>query len=267
MARDLPSGRAVETAEDKTRRVQSLAKIMQLVHILETVPDYSFGELVAAAGLPRGSVRRFLLSLIEAGLVTQDPSSRRYRLSLRWLTIGAHALEHLAYPQVARPFLERLRDATNLTSHLSVLEGRETVFVAKVEPREPIRLYTNVGMRAWAPCTASGKALLASLAPTEVLTRLGAPPWPTFTARTITSPAALREELARIREQGYAVDDEEHRQGIRCVAAPVASAQGYAVAAVSVSGLTTQIHPGIYAELGRAVRQTARELARHLGLG
>lgn len=250
----------------KNATVHALRKIMHIISTLEANSELSFGSIVTQSSLSRGAVRRLLLNLMEVNLVTQDPHTKRYRLSLRWLTIGSRALEHLELPRTSRPYLQQLRDQTGFTAHLGIMEGNDVVFLGKVEPDQPIRLYTNVGMRAWAPCTAMGKAILSCLNTDEALSYVGRPPWPVFTARTIRSADALIENLAEIRQRGFAVDDEEHREGIRCIAAPIFSPGRAVMAAVSISGLAMNLPPETWSRFGEEVKTTANQLAVTLGL-
>jgi DNA-binding IclR family transcriptional regulator len=194
----------------------------------------------------------------------RDPGTGRYRLSLRVFQIGSHALDALDLPARAMPALEALGAATEETVHLAVLDGAEAIFIGKVESPRPLRLYSQVGRRCPAHCTAVGKVLLA-YAGSEQRALAAARPLKRYTAKTITSAAALERELEEVRRRGYATDEEEFEDGIRCVAAPVRDYRGRVVAALSVSVPAARLPRARAAALVEQVLDTARRVSEALG--
>lgn len=241
-------------------------KAVAVVEFLAPVREgLGLNEIARRLGSGRGSVLRILDALERKGLVTQDPGSRHYRLTLRLLELGTQVLEQVEIQSVAKAHLERLSRSSGETAHLGVLDGWDVIFVGKAEPANPIRLHSRVGRRVPSHCTAMGKVLLAVLPAGQLQQYLSAHPLTPLTLRTLTDPAAFVEHLRTVHAQGYAADLEEHRTGICCVGAPVRAHRGETVAAVSVSGPAFRMTADQIPGLARLVTETAQAISRDLG--
>lgn len=226
--------------------------------------DRGVTELSAELHLAKSTVYRLLQTLVRHGYVVQDPALGRYQLGLKFLELGALVSNRLSIPMIARPHLQRLVDATNETVHLGLLEGREVVYADKIECARTIRMYSRVGRRSPLHCTALGKVLLAHQPEAALREILGAR-LARYTPRTITAPRALRAELRQIREQGYAFDDEEFEEGLRCVAAPVRDHFEAVVASVGIAGPATRVDSGRLPGLIKLTREAAEAVSSALG--
>ena len=151
------------------------------------------------------------------------------------------------------------------TVNLGVIDNGEAVFIAQVESREVMRMIVRLGSRSPIHASGVGKALLANLPEQQFLGILQQRGLARYTERSIDNPAQLREELERVRQQGFALDDEEHAVGLRCVASAIFDQNGQALAAISLSGPKARITDNRIDELGIAVRQTADEITQALG--
>jgi IclR family pca regulon transcriptional regulator len=198
-------------------------------------PSLSLGDVARKLGWRRTEPFRFLHTLESLGYLRRDPATKRYELAPKVLEIGFAALATLQLPELAQPFLERLRDQTNASAHIGILDGKDVVYVGRAASRAILRSTIHVGSRLPAHATAIGKTLLAGLAPAALESRLAAHDLVRFTVHTLADPRALREELAHIRERGYALSNQEFEFGIRSVAAPVRDARGETIAAINVS--------------------------------
>jgi IclR family transcriptional regulator, acetate operon repressor len=249
------------TAADAPRRVQSVERAFDLLHLIAlTDAGAALSELAASSGLPVPTIHRLLRSLVDSGHVVQL-SSRRYALGPRMLGLGQSAGRTL--DGWAHAHLTRLAELTGETANLAMLDVDDVVYLAQVSSqRHIVRMFTEVGSRVSPHCTGVGKALLAEL-PTEtareIVTAAG---MPARTRHTITDPDELVEELARIRAAGHAVDDEEHELGVRCVAVVV---RGLPATAISVSGPASRLTRPALGRLVPAVRAAARDLGEALG--
>lgn len=257
------------------RRVSAPAKrryvvtaVARALGILENVDGGVRGtgitELSRRLGLGKSTVHRLCATLEHHGYLVRDPGTGRYRLSLRVFQIGSHALDALDLPARAMPALEALGAATEETVHLAVLDGAEVIFIGKVESPRPLRLYSQVGRRCPAHCTAVGKVLLANAGSAQ-RALVAARPLKRYTPKTITSAPALERELDEVRRRGYAVDEEEFEDGIRCIAAPVRDYRGRVVAALSVSVPAGRLPRARTASLAEQVLDTARLVSEALG--
>lgn len=221
-------------------------------------------ELSGDLRLAKSTVYRLLQTLVGHGYAVQDPSTGRYHLGLKFLELGALVSDRLSIRMIAQPHLQRLMEATNETVHLGLLEGHEVVYADKIECSQTIRMYSRVGRRSPLHCTALGKALLAYQAEATLqdILRAGLR---RRTARTITTPRTLRAELQQVREVGYASDDEEFEEGLRCFAAPVRDHTKAVVASVGIAGPAARIGSGRSPELIKLVREAAEAVSSALG--
>lgn len=191
-------------------------------------------ELAARLQVHKSTVLRTLQTMEADRFVTHD-AQHRYLLGSRLFELAGSALEQRDVRTVARPRLEALNASTGQAVHLASYESGEVVYVDKLEARSGVRMYSRIGLRAPAHCTAVGKVLIAALpraAREEVAARLD---YPAMTPRTITSADAYLAELDRVCADGFAVDHEEHEAFMNCVAAPIRDGSGAVVAAVSIS--------------------------------
>lgn len=190
-------------------------------------------EVARASRLTRASARRFLLTLESLGYVRGD--GRRFALTARVLELGYSYLSSLSLPEVAEPHLERLVQQVHESSSVSVLDGDEIVYVARVPTKRIMTVSISVGTRFPAYATSMGRVLLAELEGTDLDSFLERAELRPLTDGTLTTSATLREEVARVRRQGWALVDQELEVGLRSVAAPIRDANRRAVAAVNVA--------------------------------
>ncbi|WP_308198465.1 IclR family transcriptional regulator [Actinomadura terrae] len=212
--------------------VRSLERAFELLeHLADAGGEMALSELTEVSGLPMPTIYRLMRTLVNHGYVRQEPS-KRYALGPRLIRLGEGANRLLG--TWARPVLAKLVDETGETANMAVLDGDEVVYVAQVPSKHSMRMFTEVGRRVQPHCTGVGKALLSRLPERRVREILARTGMDAHTPNTFTDPDVLMAELERIREQGYALDDEEQEIGVRCIA--VALSAGPALTALSVSG-------------------------------
>jgi IclR family transcriptional regulator, acetate operon repressor len=249
-------------------RVQSLDRALDVLEALAAARELGVSEVAARTGLVVSTAHRLLAGLAARGYVARNPATGRYALGFKVLELaGGLDVRTSALRAAARPHLEQVQQATGETTNLVVLDGDRVIYVDQVEGTHSVRMFTELGSSALAHTSGSGKAILA-YRPPETLARLYPParePFERLTPHTLTTGAALREDIARIRRRGYALDSEEHETGVSCVATPVFDATGSACAAISVSGPTARIVHADTAELGRLLRRHAGEVSAALG--
>ena len=175
------------------------------------------------------------MSLEKHRLVDRDSRTGRYRLGMRLFQLGTLAVAHINIRHLAHPFLQNLMYNSDETVHLCMLDNGEMLYLDKVEPNRSVRMSSTIGRRNPAHCTAVGKAILACLPESEVDAIISQHGMRRFTPKTLTTPVDLKAELKLIRERGYAFDNEENEDGVRCVAAVVTDYAGHPAAAISVS--------------------------------
>jgi IclR family transcriptional regulator, pca regulon regulatory protein len=220
--------------------VRSLQRGLEVIRALgHPGPGMTLAEVARAVGATRASTRRSLLGLEALGYVRSD--GRRFTLTAKVLSLGYGYRSRLALPEVARPHLQRLMEQTGEFSSLSVLDGDETVCVARVAPPRIMNVAMPVGTRLPAYATCVGRVLLAALAPQELDAYLDRVDLVALTPATLTTQSALRAELGRVRRRKWALVDQELERGLRSAAAPVHDAAGNVIAAANVGALAGRI--------------------------
>ncbi len=246
-------------------QVRALARgLAILTSFTLTHPEQSLTAISTRLGLAKGTAVRLLTVLEEHGFVERAASSERYRLGVRPFELGSIYGQTFSIEQAARPALETLARECQQTANLGILNQGQVVHIAVVPPQRPIHFAGQLGARELVHCTGLGKALIAD-SPTEVIVAIVSEHGlPSRTPKTITTVDALHDRLAVVREHGYATDDEESFLGLTCIAAPIRDATGTTVAALSVSGTTTEFEATDYAP---AVLAAASTVSHRLGFG
>jgi DNA-binding IclR family transcriptional regulator len=256
----------VEPGRRERVGVQSVERTLD---ILESLVDFGsevgLVEISQAVTLPLATVHRLLGTLIRRGYVKQNRQNRKYSLGFRALQMGNDMRQRFSLRLEARPFLHRLMEQTGESANLAVLDDGEVVYIDQAQSSKILRMFTQLGNRVPAHSTGSGKVMLAFGQPETaegVLRRYG---MPQRTPNTITEPARFAEELALIRAQGYALDDEEHEEGVRCLAVAVRDGSGQVVASLSVSGPVTRLGDEQIRKLSAEVLECGTQLSSRLG--
>jgi DNA-binding IclR family transcriptional regulator len=254
-------------AERRRDRVQSLDRALDVLEALGSAGELGVSEVADRTGLVVSTAHRLLASLADRGYVRQVAAHGRYALGFKVLELaGGMQARTAALTALARPHLESIREATGETTNLVVLEGDRVVYADQVAGRHNVRMFTELGSSALAHTTASGKAMLAHQPPESIakLYPREREPFAQLTPRTHTTLESLRDDFARIRRRGYALDNEEHEEGVSCVAAPVFGGAGAAFAAISISAPTTRIVHADTGELGQLLLRHTAELSAAL---
>jgi IclR family transcriptional regulator, pca regulon regulatory protein len=214
--------------------VQSLERGLAVIRAFDAEhPELTLSEVARACDLTRAAARRFLLTLVDLGYVRTD--GRLFTLSPRILELGYAYLSSLSLPEVAEPHLESLVAEVRESSSVCVLDGDDVVYVARVPTSRIMTVAINVGTRFPAYATSMGRVLLAGLPDEDLDKYLARVKLTAFTARTVTTTAALRAELLKVRGQGYAIVDQELEEGLRSLAAPIRDRADRVVAAMNIS--------------------------------
>ena len=245
---------------------RSLAKALATLEALAASPrGLTALELGRTLRLPRATVYRILGTLGEHRYVERVDGNRAYRLSLKLLDLGSRVLQGVDLLETARPVLHDLHRRCQETIHLAVCEGGRMVYLNKIEGAGPFVMKSRVGASMPMHSTALGKAVLAFLPATRVDAILAQHGMPRRTPRTIMSRPALERGLARVRRQGFALDNVENEDDVRCVGAPVFDHHGLPVAAVSISAPVSRVSLTRALKLGALLREQTRAISGSLG--
>lgn len=247
-------------------RIQAIERAVAILNAF-TAEDHELGvtELAERLGLHKSTVHRFMVNLDAAGMVERNPRTGRYRLGMRIFELGGLVKQRMNLWDEALPFLESLVRDTGETGHLAVLDGGEAIYIERVEARRALRVPSAIGRGYPAHATNLGKVLLADLEPGRLAEIVQERGLSAYTPHTIVDPTALELKLAQIRERGFAVDNEEYDEGLRCIGAPVRDHSGNVVAALGIGGPVTRVTPARVEELSTLVMAAAAGLSRRLG--
>ena len=247
-------------------RNQSLTRALTLLERLSETPDgLNLTDLSYQLGMPPATAHRLLNTFEELDFVEQDAEQGLWFIGLKAFTGGNAFVHRRDFVASARPHMHALVEQCGETVNLGVIDDGEAVFISQVESREVMRMIVRLGSRSPIHASGVGKALLAQMPEQRVAQILQYRGLAHYTERSIVNPAQLYTELHNIRQLGYALDDEEHAIGLRCVASAIFDENAQALAAISLSGPKARVTDHRLDELGIAVRQSADEITRALG--
>lgn len=242
----------------------SLHRGLEVIGCFARRPSWSLAELAAELGQNKATLFRVLHTLEAAGYLTKD-AAHRYAPGLALHALGNAAVRQEQLRWQSLPPIQALAGETGETVHVGILHDGEVVTVQVVEGTHAVRMHSRVGRRSPAHASALGKLLIAYLPDAEVEAIIARHGLPRFTPATLTTPEALREALHRIRQQGFAPDEEEIEPGLRCLAAPITDHSGRPNAALAVSAPASRMDAARRDALLPRVKAAALQVSRMLG--
>lgn len=247
--------------------VQSLERALTLLNVLSEYPDgIQITRLSEQVGLSKSTTHRLLSTLLHMNYVVKDEETEKYKLGFQLIYLSRNILNSIDVIQIAKPFLEKLSQDVNETIHLCMDDKGEVMYIDKIESNQTIRMFSRIGSRAPMYCTGVGKVLLSGMTEEAYQKTVSGMDFVARTPKTITSLEALAHEVATVKKQGYALDNIENEEGIRCIAAPIYDYQGKIIASFSISGPSNRITmERVQDELVRKIRETALNISRQLG--
>lgn len=234
--------------------------IALLERMAEQQGPLSLGDFSEQTSMPKSTLVRLLSVLCELEYAVRVDDRPSYRLGHKVQGLASAYVSSIDLSVVAGKYLAPLAEQTGQTANLGVLDGDQVLHLSVSEPDRPLRFTAAPGTRDHCYCTGLGKLLLAGVDPAQLPSRVPPEPFPAFTDRTITTLAALRRELDRVRRRGHAVDDNERSAGLRCIAVPVL-VDGECLAAVSMSGPSAEFTAGKQKEYVAALHAVAGQLS------
>ena len=250
-----------------TPRSATLGSVANAARVLKSFtahdPVWGVTDMARHLGIAKSTAYRLLATLTEQGLLDQDPLTGRYRLGLVVFDLAA-AVQSFDLHEAALTAMSDLRNRTGETVQVAVLDGREVVYVERLDSHHTLKVFLDVGRRNWINCTSTGKVLLAFASPQVQERTLRGWQLPSRTPFTITDPAAFRAELAQVKRVGFAANRQESALEVISVAAPIRRVSGQVVAALSVAGPIDRMGPHEMT-FAQAVVQSAAAISRRLG--
>ncbi|WP_284646737.1 IclR family transcriptional regulator [Paenibacillus silviterrae] len=248
--------------------IQSVERALQILDLFDEFhPELKISEISTRMDLHKSTVHSLLKTLQAYNYIQQNPDNGKYRLGLKLLERSGQLTDNLDIRQVAKRELEQLCHTTGQTVHLVVLDGKEGVYIDKVDGPKAVIRYSRIGRRIPLHCSAVGKALIA-FAPSEKLQSiLKNYSYVSHTEHTIASEERFLEELAKVRDKGYAVDNQENEPGVYCIAVPLMNHTGDVVAAMSISMLVSRVTEQERYSYTKLLLETGELLSHQLGNG
>ncbi len=246
-----------------------MKSVKKAVEVLEALAQRENGvgitQLSKQLNLPKSTIHQILSTFKSVRFVEQTPEDKQYHLGLRIFELGNIVQSQLQLRKIAHPSLYNLSRKTNETTYLVVPEGNRIVYIDCVESTARLRAHPVFGDRVPLHCTGVGKAIMAFLPEKKINRITHEDGLERFTENTITDPQVLKRELKKVRKRGYAVDNVEHEEGIRCVGAPIRNHRKEVFAAISVSGPSQRFDPPRIQTMAQLVIETAQEISRKMG--
>jgi DNA-binding IclR family transcriptional regulator len=246
--------------------MKSLNKALDIIDAVSKLGNAGIREISSKTGFPPATTHRIAATLAKRRFFNQDPVTKHYSLSLRFLELGTKVQQQFDLPTIARPHLQKLMSETGESANLAIGDGDSVVYLDQVQnDKSMLKIFTRLGSRVPLYSTGVGKMLLSRWNKTELDAYLKRTQLIPYTPNTLIRRNQILEELDRISARGFAVDNEEMEAGVRCVAALVFDHRQQVAAAVSISGAAMRITPDRTENFGEIVKQCALDISRELG--
>ena len=248
--------------EEKVRVLDRAFDVLEILSIHNAPMRLS--EIAAASGLSKSTVHRLLTAMLARSVVAKT-NDGDYTIGYKIIEMASMHINDLELVTEAAPYLSNIARELDLTAHLGILEGAEVVYLEKLDGHPNAQRYTQVGQRSPAFCSSIGKCLMAGMSRDELDDVLDECDFKRYTPHTITNRRDYIEHLRQVRQQGWAMDDEEYEVGHRCIGATVYDYRGLPVAAISASGSVNLLTDDRIEGTIRKVKEWAGQLSRQIG--
>lgn len=230
----------MEKIKKEKKTIASVTKAIKVIDFIALSKEAGVTEISKGLGYGVSATYHLLNTLKEENVIVQDKNTKKFKLGLKLWQIGTLAYEQNHISDVIEPYLKKLRDLTGETANLTIVDNYKVVYVAQEESDRLVRMFTKTGATAPLHCTGGGKTILAykpEEVRNEIINRIELEG---FTNNTITDREAFKEEMERIRKNGYGFDNEEREIGVSCIAAPIFDLSNEPIASISISGPTSR---------------------------
>jgi IclR family acetate operon transcriptional repressor len=244
--------------------VQALERGLNLLAIIAEADGLSLTSIAQRAGIAPSTTHRILNTLKASGFI-QDDEQGHYTIGVQTFRTGSAFLRNRKITDAGRSAMRKLMEASGETVNMAIENEGSVVFVSQFESHQSIRAFHRPGARGPMHASSLGKAIMAALSDEDVSSLLHRVGMPRFTKNTIVDPDMLLHQLALVRKRGWATDDQEHAEGLRCVGSAIYNEYGEAIGAVSISGPIVRVTEERIGELGPMVKRAAADITEHVG--
>ena len=246
--------------------IQSIDRALQVLELFSLEkPEWGVTEISKVLNIYKSNVHNVLTTLAERSFVKKDSKTDKYKLGIKFFELGSVVIKNMDLRKIAHPHIEKLSKEFNETVHLGVLDEGRVVSIEREESNKGLCSHIEIGKRTPLHCTAVGKAIMAYLSENEINLIIKEKGLEKFTENTITNKEKLEKEFKKIREQGYAVDNMEHEEGVRCVAGPIRDYTGKVIASMSISGPAFRINESNILDIAKKVKEYCDCISEEIG--
>lgn len=247
------------------KNVQSIDRALDIIEAVAVEQEgKSLTEIASQVGLHKSTAHRIIATLTKRGYLDRTGEGN-YRIGLKLIEAVSCYINNLELQTEARPYVAQVTAHLGLTAHLGVLDGDKVVYIEKMDVISSVKMYSQIGLRMHAYCSSLGKCLLANYSKEQLDAIMAECSFIKFTENTIADIESLHREIAQVRKQGWAIDDEEYEVGHRCIGAPIYDYRGDIIAAISASGDKHILTDDRIEEVAEYVVKTALEISRDMG--
>ena len=245
---------------------KSIDRALQILELFSIEkPEWGVTEISKALNIYKSNVHNVLSTLAERGFIKKDLNTNKYKLGIKFFELGSIVIKNMDLRKIAHPYIEELSKEFNETVHLGVLDKGRVVSIEGEESDKSLCSHIEIGKRTPLHCTAIGKAIMAYLSENEINFTIREKGLEKFTENTITTKKELENEFKKIREQGFAVDNMEHEEGVQCVAGPIRDYTGKVIASMSISGPAFRINENDIPIIAKKVKEYCDCISEEMG--
>jgi DNA-binding IclR family transcriptional regulator len=246
--------------------IQSIDRALQVLELFSLEkPEWGVTEISKVLNIYKSNVHNILSTFAEKGFVKKDSKTDKYKLGIKFFELGSVVIKNMDLRRIAHPHIEKLSKEFNETVHLGVLDEGRVVSIEREESNKGLCSHIEIGRRAPLYCTAVGKAIMSYLSEDEINLIIKEKGLEKYTENTITNKEELEKEFLKIRKQGYAVDNMEHEEGVRCVAGPIRDYNGKVIASMSISGPAFRIDESNIPNIAKRVKECCNYISKEMG--
>lgn len=245
--------------------VQSIDRALDIIEVLSQENDgLGVTEIASRIGLPKSTAHRIIATMAERGYLSRTDKGV-YKIGLKLIEAVSCYINSLELQTEARPYVAQITAELGLTSHLGVLDGDQVVYIEKMDVFSNVRMYSQIGVRVHSYSCSLGKCLLSNFSANQIRKIMANCSFMRFTKKTLGSVDELLADLDKVRNRGWAIDDEEAEIGHRCIGAPIYDYRGDIIAAISASGPTSILTEDRIESVAQYVRKQALEISKSMG--
>lgn len=252
-------------AEDKNNNIQSVERVALILNCFLETEELGITEIAQKAKLNKSTAFGLINTMESIGFLTQNPQTKRYRLGIKLFTLGNLVQRRLDIRNEARTYCESLSEKYNATVHLAEVYGKSLIYIDKVNKPDSVIVYSYLGKSAPLYCTGVGKAILAYLPEEEINEYVDSADFKSYTPYTIMSKEELYKVLSEVRSKGYAIDNQEIEEGLRCIAAPIFNYNHKPIAAISIANSISKITTDQIPYMAEEVMEAANKISKRMG--